>query len=159
MRKLLFAALVIAALLFTGCATRLVDFTVISTKNFEYAKGQTFRRGAERITGEDAAYMIFIIPTGTPNIKEAIDKALESVNGAVALVDGVLYSKNIGIPGIFFKTSYLVEGTPLIDPALTSTQLEPGYYLAKLNSATDKYELVPVNEAEYEAVKSGYAKD
>ncbi len=159
MPKTILLVLAAITLLLAGCATRMVDFTVISTKNFEYGKGSTFTRGSSRITGEDAAYIIFIIPTGTPNIKEAIDKALESVKGAVALVDGVLYSKNIGIPGIFFKTSYLVEGTPLIDPALTSSTLEPGFYVAKLDKETDSFQLIPVDEEQYTSLKSQYSKN
>ncbi len=159
MQKTILLVLAAITLLLAGCATRMVDFTVISTKNFEYGKGATFTRGSSRITGEDAAYMILIIPTGTPNIKEAIDKALESVKGAVALVDGVLYSKNIGIPGIFFKTSYLVEGTPLIDPSLTSTTLEPGFYVAQMDKASGRYQLSQVDEAQYQSLKSQYSKN
>jgi hypothetical protein len=101
-----------------GCTMRLTDFTVISTKNVEWSKAATFKRGASRTRGKDTAYTIVFVPTGQPNMKEAIDRAIESVPGAVAMVDGVLYSTNWYIPLIYGENSYVVEGTPLIDPSL-----------------------------------------
>jgi hypothetical protein len=52
-------------------------------------------------------------------MKEAIDQAIESKPGAVALVDGVVYQKIWYIPYIYGQSGFTVEGTPLIDPALT----------------------------------------
>ena len=49
----------------------------------------------------------------TANMKTAIDKAIESTPGTVALLDGVISQKITA-----WKTGYVVEGTPLIDPAL-----------------------------------------
>jgi len=102
----------------SGCTTRLTDFTVISTKNIEWSKAGTYKRATTRTTGKDTSYIIIFIPTGQPNMKEAIDRAIEPVPGAVALVDGVLYSNFWYIPYIYGESSYVVEGTPLIDPSL-----------------------------------------
>jgi hypothetical protein len=112
-------ALVLFGIISTGCTTRLVDFTVISTKNVDWSKAATFNRSSARVEGKDTAHIIVFIPTGIPNMKEAIDRAIESKSGGVALVDGVVYSKFWWIPYIYGQTSYVVEGTPLIDPALT----------------------------------------
>lgn len=101
-----------------GCTTRIVDFTTISTKNVDWSKAETFSRAPSRVEGRDMAHLIIFIPTGVPNMKEAIDRAIESVPGGVALVDGVVYSKFWWIPYVYGRTSYVVEGTPLIDPAL-----------------------------------------
>jgi hypothetical protein len=80
---------------FSGCTTRLVDFTMISTKNIDLSRSADFRRAQQRVKGKDEAMIIIFIPTGVPNMKEAIDRALESVPGAVALVDGVVLSGGI----------------------------------------------------------------
>jgi hypothetical protein len=47
-----------------------------------------------------------------------MDNAIESVPGAVALLDGVLNHNFWYIPYIYGQESYDVEGTPLIDPLL-----------------------------------------
>jgi hypothetical protein len=137
----------------TGCVTRLVDFTIISTKNIDLAKGASFERGKSRVEGEDNVYIIIFIPTGTPNIKEAVDRAIESVPGAIALLDGVLYSKAWWIPYIFGKSTYVVEGTPLIDPSLASAKLQSNYIISILDKKGNVIETKYVSKAEYESIK------
>ncbi len=104
-------------LITAGCTTRMVDFTTISTKNVDWSKAGTFSRSA-RVKGEDTSHVIMIFPTGIPNMKEAIDRAIESKPGGVALVDGVVYSRAWYVPCIYGQNSYVIEGTPLIDPSL-----------------------------------------
>ncbi len=94
-----------------GCTTRVTDFTIISTKNHsinvkESAKGP-------RVLGEDMAAMILFIPTGAPNVKNAVDRAIENAGpGFDALVDGVVnYYYAYFILGASF--GYKVEGTPV----------------------------------------------
>jgi hypothetical protein len=103
--------------LLSGCSTRVADFTIISSKNIDLSKGMNFKRGSTRVKGEDLKHII-IIPTTHPNAKEAMDKAIESVPGCVALTDGVLNHNLWWIPYIYGQESYEVEGTPLIDPDL-----------------------------------------
>ena len=80
----------ILALGLSGCTTRFVDYTMLSTKNMDLSKAGTYKRGANRVRGEDTQMIIIFIPTASaPNVKEATDRAIESVPGAVALVDGV----------------------------------------------------------------------
>lgn len=105
-------------LICAGCTTRIVDFTAISTKNVDWSKASTFTRSPARTKGEDTVHIIIFIPTGSPNMKEAVDRAIESKPGGVALVDGVVYSKFWWIPYIYGQVSYVVEGTPLIDSSL-----------------------------------------
>jgi hypothetical protein len=114
-------AWILFGIISTGCTTRIVDFTAISTKNVDWSKAATFSRASSRVVGKDTAHIIIFIPTGVPNMKEAIDQAIESRPGGVALVDGVVYSKFWWIPYIYGQTSYVVEGTPLIDPALNGS--------------------------------------
>lgn len=120
MKKL--TLLAAAAVLLSGCTHRYMDFTTISSKNMDMSRGAEFERGTKRVIGEDKAHIIVFIPTGQPNPKEALDRAIESTPGAVALQDGVITQKFWWIPYIYGQTSVEVEGTPLIDP-----RLKPGY--------------------------------
>ncbi|MGX2041213.1 hypothetical protein ACWJKU_13935 [Methylocaldum sp. MU1018] len=110
--------LILSATLLSGCATRLADFTMMSSKNIDLSRGANFKRGASRVTGDDTKHIIIFIPTGQPNVKAAMDKAIESVPGAVALLDGTITQKAWYIPYIYGQSSFVVEGTPLIDPAI-----------------------------------------
>jgi len=101
-----------------GCSTRITDFTFISSKNIDLSRGADFKRSSVRVKGEDTRSIIFLIPAGEPNAKEAMDKAIESTPGAVGLLDGVINKHYWYIPYIYGEVSYEVEGTPLIDPAL-----------------------------------------
>ncbi len=122
MRKTIASLLLVTAVLASaGCTTRLVDFTMISTKNVDWSRAAEFKRTGTRVVGEDIAQMILFIPTGIPNMKEAIDRAIESVPGGVALVDGVVSSKAWTI-FIYGEQSFVVEGTPLVDPGLAGGQ-------------------------------------
>lgn len=118
MRFILSCLFVSFVMLSIGCTTRLVDFTAISTKNVDWSKSTLFRRAKTRVQGEDKVHIIVIIPTGVPNMKEAIDRAIESTPGGVALMDGVVTRKAWYIPYIYGQSSFVVEGTPLIDPTL-----------------------------------------
>lgn len=104
-------ALVAAALLLscvTGCVTRVTDFTVISTKNQSATDG--YQR-AMRVTGSDCVPVIFG-PIGTPNLKNAIDNAIEEGGpGYDALVDGVISTHNKSF--LFGSYCYEVKGTPI----------------------------------------------
>jgi hypothetical protein len=105
--------------LLSSCTTRLIDFTLISTKNVDLSRAGSFKRTGVRAKGEDKKHIIIIIPAGIPSAKEAVDRAIESVSGGVALVDGVLYQKMFYVPYIYGQNSYVVEGSVLVDPALS----------------------------------------
>ena len=138
----------------SGCVTRLADFTLISTKNIDLTRGASFKRGQSRVTGIDSVSIIIIIPTGVPNMKTAIDKAIESVPGAIALMDGVLSQKVWYIPYIFGKSSFVVEGTPLIDPALnTAAELQSNHIISRLDNKGNVIETKYLSKAEYKAFK------
>jgi len=115
MNKIWNMAIVCFGLVFlTGCTIRLVDFTVISSKNVKLpskAKGK-------RVIGEDCIPVV-IVPFGIPNMKEAIDKAIEGAGEDYdALVDGVVYQLNHFF--IVGQMCYKVEGTPINTKAAIS---------------------------------------
>lgn len=138
-----------AAVMLCGCSTRLVDYTIISTKNIDLTRAAAFRRGDDRVAGRDQASIIIFIPTGVPDIKEAIDRAIESVPGAVALVDGVVRYQFFYIPYIFGKESYVVEGTPLIDSAYAGNALPAPYLIARINDDGSLREMRSVSAEEF----------
>lgn len=116
----LMAASVVCVLFLTSCTQRVLDFTIISSKNTslrvkESAKG-------ERVQGEDmAAYFLF--PLGNPQVKEAVDRAIEKAGpGYDALLDGVIYS-HFKVFLLFGTFGYSIEGTPIKTAELMS-QLE-----------------------------------
>lgn len=93
--------------LLSGCTIRMVDFTVISTKN---ARVPSVEKGP-RTEGKDCV-VVFLFPWGIPNMKEAIDNAIESAGPEYdALVDGVVYMQNHNF--LIGVQCYKVEGTPI----------------------------------------------
>jgi hypothetical protein len=89
----------------------MLDFTIISSKNVEMRIRDTAK--GTRVTGEDMAWAVLGIPLGAPNLKEAIDRAIESAGpGYDALIDGVVYHiYNFYL--VVSKAGYKVEGTPV----------------------------------------------
>lgn len=90
----------LTAILLTGCAQRIGDFTVLSTKNYEASKKYV---KVGRFSGTDDV-VYFIIPFGIPNIKNAADKAIEAGKGTY-LTDAVLESTS----GLF-QLGYRITG-------------------------------------------------
>ena len=113
-----FIPIALLALLATGCSTRITDFTVISSKNIDMSRGADFKRAPIRVKGEDRKSIIIFFPTGEPNVKEAMDRAIEKTPGAIGLLDGVITRHGWYIPYIYGESWYEVEGTALIDPNL-----------------------------------------
>lgn len=118
MRRILLIMAAVTLLLCTGCTQRLLDFTIISSKNVDLSRADSWEHVSWRVKGTDTAHWILIFPTGIPDAKEAMDRAIESQPGAVALVDGVVSFKSWIIPFIYGQQKYIVEGSPLIDPKL-----------------------------------------
>ena len=150
--------LVLACLLLSSCAYRITDFTIISTKNVDLSKASTFTRGKTRNEGVDKAHIILFIPFGRPHLKEAIDRAIEATPGAVALVDGVVYSKSWWAI-LYGQTKIIVEGTPLMDPSLASNEKMPEYSIAKLDKNGKVKEIAEISKEEYLSMKNNIAKD
>lgn len=111
-------SLIILMSLLFGCTHRITDFTIISSKNINISNGENLKRSNTRVVGKDIKHTIVFIPTGISNMKQAIDNAIESKPGAVALVDGVVTYNHWIIPFFYGRQWYEVEGTPLIDTTL-----------------------------------------
>lgn len=106
--------LLCACLFLTGCSRNLGDFTLLSSKNvnladFSNAKAE---QTGEKARGVDCVHIIVCFPTGTPNLKQAVDRALESKN-AYMLTNARLTEKFFWIPYIYGQEKFVVEGTPV----------------------------------------------
>jgi hypothetical protein len=119
-RAFVIAATIAIILVMTlcGCTTRMIDFTVLSSKNTEMRVPDAAK--GERVRGMDSVPVIFV-PIGMPSIKEAVDRAIEKAGpGYDALIDGVLYYKNLSF--IFGTVQYTVEGTPIKSQQINVSQ-------------------------------------
>ena len=152
-RKMLACLTFLMVLILIGCTTRVIDFTLISTKNVDLSKAQNFTRGDKRVEGRDTAYIIIIIPTGVPHMKEAVDRAIEQVPGAVALVDGVIKTENFWFI-LFGQNSIIVEGLPLIDQSLIRKGDLPSNYMVSYFDKDKRQKLAYLTEEEYVQVKT-----
>ena len=109
-------SLLVAMVLLSSCTRRITDFTIISTRNVPIGqKSAVLEKAGSRVKGKDTAHSFLMLQFGLPNMKEAIDKALEKYYGAVALADGVVKSNWWSI-FIYGQNSIIVEGTPIYEP-------------------------------------------
>lgn len=103
------------ALFLAGCTTNLGDFTLLTSKNINLSDFSTEKaeKTTEQAYGEDCAHIIFFIPTGVPNLKETVDRALESKN-AYMLTNARIKHFFFWIPYIYGQVKYEVRGNPVI---------------------------------------------
>lgn len=111
MKKVL--ALALGVMVLSGCSMRVADLTVGSTKNYNI-NGNKFVTGP-RVTGEDS-YPVIIFPTGFPNMKTAIDRAIEKDKCAVGLSNVVITQLNHSF--LFGTIGVRAEGNLIIDRSL-----------------------------------------
>ena len=83
--------------------------------------GVQMKKAASRVKGVDGKWLVLGFG-GTPDMKEAIDDAIEQYPGAVALSDGVI-KKRSWYAILLDKTQYIVESTPVY-----TTNLSPNIY-------------------------------
>jgi hypothetical protein len=102
------------ALVLSGCATRIGDFTVLSTKNMDFNSPNGFETmTGRRVIGEDRQHFFLFFPvTGAADMKEATDKAIESMPGAVGLSNVVLYHTGV-YAFLYANGGYRIEGDPV----------------------------------------------
>lgn len=113
-KKLLLAG-IFSTLIVSGCATRVADFTVASTKNMNVKDSLHRVDESERLVARDVAHTILIFPIGVPNMKEALDNTIEKRPGAVGLSDVTIKRGSFHIPFIYGQDYYEVEGNPIYE--------------------------------------------
>lgn len=103
-------AMLLGALVASGCTVRVADMTVASTKNYNINSSK-FVKG-KRVIGEDN-YPVIIFPTGIPNMKTAMDHAIQQDSCAVGLTDVVMSQLNHSF--LFGMIGFRVEGDLILD--------------------------------------------
>ena len=98
------------AVVASGCTVRVADMTVGSTKNYNINSAK-FVKG-KRVTGEDT-YPVILFPLGIPNVKTAMDNAIEQDKCAVGLTDVVVSQLNHSF--LVGTIGYRIEGDLIID--------------------------------------------
>ena len=156
MKNLVFTLITFVLIMFlcSSCSQRILDFTIVSSKNVELSKANTFVRGNMRVSKNDVSYIIILAPVGQINIKEAMDRAIESYTGCVALLDGVIRTKSFYIPFIFGRSAAIVEGTPLVDPQFVSdVENMLNYRKIELDKRGEIHKVETISARDYYAFK------
>lgn len=104
-----------SALLAVSCTTRVADLTVASTKNMDlkHTAGYTTTYNV-RSKGEDKKHIIVFFPTGIPDMKEAIDNAIEK------MVQTVLVSPMLRLNGNGFTYPSFTGRNPSLRKVIPS---------------------------------------
>lgn len=102
--------LLVTLTLFSGCAARQGDFTLLSTKNVEVSRIDMKNVDLERNTkGSDGRFWFLFIPFGpAPTLEEASDDALEE-GGGDFMTSAVVYRRQYHL-GLFGWESWIVKG-------------------------------------------------
>ena len=105
-------SLFILASLSSGCAHRIADLTVGSTKNINLNSDSLIV--GKKVEGDD--YMpVFLFPFGVPNIENAIDDAIEQDKCVVGLTN--IKIEHVNQSFVVGRFGYRVEGQLLYDTA------------------------------------------
>ncbi|GLZ86915.1 hypothetical protein Pres01_29660 [Metapseudomonas resinovorans] len=137
MRTISLALLSLAATLtLTGCSIRIADLTVASTKNFNM-NSNALETG-RRVEGKDQVAVV-LFPLGQPNMKEAIDRAVEKERCAVGLSNVVINQEAFAFLVGYVAVS--VEGNLILDRALPGCggYASQGYQPAPASEQTSPY--------------------
>lgn len=111
MRAIAFTAIAfLTATAISGCSTRVADLTVASTKNFNLHSSAIST--GKRVEGSDSVAIV-LFPLGNPNLKTAIDRAVEKDRCAVGLSDVVINQEFFAF--IFGYAEVNVKGNLIID--------------------------------------------
>jgi hypothetical protein len=138
--------------LLSGCATRIGDFTLMSSKNVELSRMGEFTYSKKAVKGTDSIVtLLFFMPVKKDvDMREAIDKALAKIPGAVALVDVRIYYHKLNFI-LFQVEGFTISGNALIDPKYTAagSEVESRYLAIDTNDGinfTEHY----ITEEEYD---------
>ena len=113
MKKAVLAVALSGTVFLSGCANRIADLTYVSTKSISQEELASTTTDGERVVGKDTAHIIIVIPTGKPNVEEALDRAIEKKKGGVALKNATIHSNWFYIPYIYGRSTISVEGEVL----------------------------------------------
>jgi hypothetical protein len=152
-----FAGILTVALAFTvfltSCATRIGDFTLMSSKNVDLSALGSFQRSGKNVKGRDMKVsMILFFPLNPKyDMKKALDSALSKILGAQEIVDVRIDMQKIPLLLVTLE-GYVVSGSVLINPNVvdaSETTPDKPYLVMNTNDGenfTKRY----VSEEEYQ---------
>ena len=105
------------------------------------------KKADSRVKGVDGKWIVLGFG-GFPDMKEAIDDAIEQYPGAVALSDGVVRQKSWNVI-LFGKNKYIVEGTPVY-----TTNLSQDFYPRRFNDNNEQNGYYDASAKEQEPIKA-----
>jgi hypothetical protein len=115
MKKITLISVVFTVMLLSSCSSRLVDFTVISSKNHQLTFDMSH---AKQVSGSSMGFLAI-----GASIKDAMDKALQSAGPEYdMLINGV-----VRVSDYFFVSGYKVEGTAVSSAKLKAMLGEEGF--------------------------------
>jgi len=102
-----------------GCSHTMTEFDILATRKVSLGRLASFNLTARAVRGEDTIHVIIVVPIEFRghDLNAAINKAIDSVPGGVALVEGRIEEIKFIIPFLYSQLSYVVEGRVLVDPA------------------------------------------
>lgn len=150
-----------------GCSSHVANFSIVSTKGVNLRSWAASKRGDSPVTGNAIAHIIVIFPIGKANISDAIDKALASVPGAVALVDAKVTYRTFALPPMppsaYTQNAYLVEGVPLIltnKPAADkSTPETANHFVVRFDHVIEAFKATSLTPAEFKTLQGEMKPD
>jgi hypothetical protein len=98
--------LLISSIILSGCSQNIANFTLVSTESTNLDNEY---ESIGQIEGVDIAYIIVVIPTGTPRIDEAVKNALLT-NNADYITNTVIKIESFYFPYIGGYSRYKVKG-------------------------------------------------
>lgn len=133
MKKIVLSAIVLACcgMSMNSCSTRIGDFTMVTTKNYER---QMQYKMVGRMEGKDMVGQIIGIPLGAPDLKNAVDDAIHAGSGTY-LANAVI-SSSWWTAIVYGEMGYKVVGD--VYAPVDKSDLQ--------NPAIEKFELIDGSE-------------
>lgn len=160
--KIYITLMVVFSFILVSCSQRIVDYTLISTKNFDVTRMKEYNVTTQRVTQEEKVHIILIFQSKFyagygQMVKQAIDNAIASVPGCVALSNGVITQKTMWLL-LYGYSSIEVKGDAIIDPkiaALSNTESGDKYFKVYINEDLSVESTDEISEFEYNLINSG----
>ena len=149
----LFVSMLVLFAAFTSCTVKMYHYSLVSTKEIDLQKFPSLQKAKDTIQGNDKRGIIILIPTKKIRVSNAIDNAINSIPGCVALTDVKVYYKVWYIPYVYGREKFVVEGRALIDPSVVVTETSNfGKVLLDEHGNVKSY--ISISDAEYEYEKN-----
>ncbi len=101
---------VVVLLTAVACTQRLGNLTVASTKNIAISSFNPGTMQPKKTEGQDCKSLILFIPTGVPNLENAIDNAMANAGTGYNLMTDVVLSSKVWTVILYSQSCYVVTG-------------------------------------------------